>query len=450
MTTPLFSRKNHHEPIDQLLAPIQEFIHAEASGGIVLMIATAIALVWANSPWADSYFALWDTHLGISIGGFELNESLQHWINDALMTVFFFVVGLEIKREVMVGELQSFKKAAMPIMAALGGMVIPALIYIILNIGKEGIHGWGIPMATDIAFALGILALVGKRAPLSLKIFLTALAIVDDIGAVLVIAVFYTEQIYWLYLGIGVVVLALMFLANWAGARHPLIYGVLGIVLWAAFLKSGVHATIAGILGAMAIPSRTRINPKLFLRSGQFLLTKFENACRPGETVLTNKIQRSAIQKLETICQRATSPMQRLEHTLHPWMAFVIVPVFALANAGVAIEGPIIKIISNPVVLGIFFGLLLGKQIGITLFSWLAVKSGLADMPDDLGWRHIYGVSWLASIGFTMSIFVSTLAFAGDPELLEAAKTGILFASIFAGVGGYILLSRMSPKGNGE
>ena len=234
-----------------------------------------------------------------------------------------------------------------------------------------------------------------------------------------------------------------MFLANRAGARHPLFYGILGIVLWAAFLKSGVHATIAGILGAMAIPARTRINPKLFLRSGQFLLTKFENACRPGKTVLTNKTQRSVIQTLETVCQRATSPMQRLEHALHPWVAFIIVPVFALANAGVAIEGPIIAIIKNPIVLGIFFGLLLGKQIGITLFSWLAVKSGLANMPEGLSWRHIYGVSWLASIGFTMSIFVSTLAFTGGPELLEAAKMGILFASIVAGVVGYILLSKM-------
>ncbi len=443
MGIPLFARKDRHEPIDQLLAPIQEFIHAEASGGIVLMIFTAVALVWANSPWADSYFKLWETHLGVNAGGFELNKSLIHWINDGLMTIFFFVVGLEIKREVMVGELKSFKQAAMPIMAALGGMLVPALLYFIFNMGKEGIDGWGIPMATDIAFALGILALVGKRAPLSLKIFLTALAIVDDIGAVLVIAVFYTEQIYWLYLGIGVITLALMFLANWVGARHPLIYGILGIILWAAFLKSGVHATIAGILGAMAIPSRTRINPKLFLRSGEFLLTKFEKAARPGETVLTNKVQRSAIQTLETICQRATSPMQRLEHTLHPWVAFVIVPVFALANAGVSIKGPVIEIIKNPVVLGIFFGLLLGKQIGITLFSWLAVKSGLADMPEDLCWRHIYGVSWLASIGFTMSIFVSTLAFAGQPELLEAAKMGILFASIVAGGGGYILLKKM-------
>ncbi len=444
MATPALRRKEEEPPIERLLLPVQEFIHAEASSGIVLIIFTIIALLWANSPWLESYYALWLTKLNISLGNVGLNKALILWINDGLMAIFFFVVGLEIKREVMVGELRSFKQAALPIMAAIGGMLAPALIFTIFNFNQAGAAGWGIPMATDIAFALGVLALVGKRAPLSLKIFLTALAIVDDIGAVLVIALFYTVKISWLSLGLAFVFLLLMFAANRLGVRHPLVYGILGILLWVAFLKSGIHATVAGVLAAMTIPARTRINTKQFLKDGRFFLEKFEDACLPGKSILTNRRQRAAVQALKRTCRRAESPMQRLEHTLHPWVAFAIVPIFALSNAGVTLQGDLLPVVTHPIALGVFFGLIAGKQIGITFFTWLAVKTGLGEMPDDLTWRHIYGASWLASIGFTMSIFVGNLAYK-DLALLNTAKTGILAASVLAGSVGWLILRGSRP-----
>jgi NhaA family Na+:H+ antiporter len=432
-------------PIQQLLLPFQEFIHKEASSGILLIVFTVIALVWANSPWADSYHNLWQIKLNISLGDFfKLNKPLLLWINDGLMAIFFFVVGLEIKREFLVGELKSARQAALPIAAAFGGMVVPALLYTMFNAGGAGAAGWGIPMATDIAFALGILALLGNRVPLALKIFLTALAIVDDIGAVLVIAVFYTAQISWISLLIGFVFLGLMVAANWAGVRHPLLYAALGLVLWVAFLKSGVHATVAGVLGAMAIPARTRINADSFLECGRYYLEKFGEASVHGHSVLTNRRQRAAIQAIEEACEQAQSPMQRLEHGLHPWVAFAVVPVFALANAGVSLQGDFFAALLNPVTLGIMVGLVLGKQIGVTLFSWLVVKVGLAELPAGVTWVQLYGVSWLAGIGFTMSIFIANLAF-GEGEELAMAKVGILLASLIAGAVGWVFLRLLKP-----
>ncbi len=438
------TEKRKTPPIDYLLYPIQEFIRTEISGSLFLISATIIALVWANSAWGESYIALWHTHFNFSIADdfFKLDKSLLHWINDGLMAVFFFVVGLEIKREVLVGELTSLRKTALPIMAALGGMVVPALIFFAFNSTGDAASGWGIPMATDIAFALGILALVGSRAPLSLKVFLTALAIIDDIGAVLVIAFFYTEQVLWMSLLAALVIWLLMWIANWAGIRHPLIFGLLGMALWIAFLKSGIHATVAGIVAAMTIPAQTRINSEYFLKRARYYLDKFRQAQQPGRGVLTNRRQRAAVRKLETIAKAAQSPMQRLEHSLHPWVAFFIVPIFALANAGVAfsING---ELFSSPVVWGIVLGLVIGKQVGVTLFAWLAVKFGLADLPEGLTWRHIYGAGWLAGIGFTMSLFVGGLAF-GDGELLSQAKIGILTASVIAGGIGWLIL-RTTP-----
>ncbi len=432
-------RNQSYPPIKKVLYPIREFMHAEASGGIVLMLCALAALAWANSPWSTTYSALWETKLTIGPGGFNLSESLLHWINDGLMAVFFFVVGLEIKREVLVGELASLRQAALPIAAAVGGMVAPALIYTAVNLGGEGAAGWGIPMATDIAFALGVLALLGPRVPTSLKIFVTALAIVDDLGAVLVIALFYTSNVSWASLGAGALFLLALVAANRLHVRHPLAYALLGIGLWVAFLKSGVHATIAGVLLALTIPARTRVDTAEFLDRGREILEEFDRSGVEGEDILTNEGQQAAIMELESLTEHAQTPMQRLEHSLHPWVAFAIVPLFALANAGVALGGDLGVALTQPVTLGVVAGLVVGKQVGITLFSWLAVRSGLAELPQELSWRHIYGASLLAGIGFTMSLFISALAF-GDGPLQDAAKVGILTASLVAGVAGWLVL----------
>ncbi len=437
-------------PVEQLLLPFQRFIHAEASSGILLIAFTVLALIWANSPWADSYHHLWEIKFNVSLGGdfFKLDKTLHHWINDGLMSIFFFVVGLEIKREFLVGELRSIRQAILPIVAAVGGMVVPAIIYTVMNVGQVGAAGWGIPMATDIAFALGVMALLGKRVPISLKVFLTALAIIDDIGAVLVIALFYTSQLSWVSLLVGFVFLGMMMLINRLGVRNPLVYAVLGLLLWVAFLQSGIHATVAGVLGAMAIPARMRIDADNFLLHGRGLLERFDKASIHGLSVLTNRRQRAVLQTLEDTCEAAQSPMQRLENSLHPWVAFGVVPVFALANAGVSLRGDLLALLTTPVTIGIILGLVIGKQIGVTLFTWLLVKSGLARLPNDIGWLHIYGASWLAGIGFTMSIFIATLAFPqgeSGAALLEQAKTGILAASLIAGVVGWFILKNTKP-----
>ena len=426
-------------PIGRVLYPIREFMHAGASGGIVLIACALVALAWANSPWADSYAALWGAKITIGPEGYAISETLLHWINDGLMALFFFVVGLEMKREVLAGELASLRLAALPIAVALGGMLVPAAIYAAINAGGEGAGGWGVPMATDIAFALGVLALLGSRAPASLKIFLTALAIVDDLGAVLVIALFYTDEVAWGWLGIGAGFLLALGVANRLHVRHPIPYALLGLGLWVAFLESGVHATIAGVLLALTIPARTRMDTDRFLRRGRELLDEFDRAGDEGAHILANGGQQAAVAELEAACERVQSPMQRLEHALHPWVAFGIVPLFALANAGVGLGGGLGDALAQPVTLGVVAGLVLGKQLGVTLFAWLAVRAGLADLPEDIGWRHVYGAGWLAGIGFTMSLFVGSLAF-GEGQLLDAAKLGILAASLAAGVGGWLVL----------
>ncbi|MDQ3855660.1 MAG: Na+/H+ antiporter NhaA [Chloroflexota bacterium] len=438
-----------HPRIERVLYPIREFMHAEASGGLVLMLSAIAALVWANSAWGEAYTRLWQTKVTIGPHGYALSETLHHWINDGLMAVFFFVVGLEIKREVLVGELSSLRQASLPIAAALGGMVVPALIYTALNLAGEGAAGWGVPMATDIAFALGVMALLGSRIPTSLRIFLTGLAIADDMGAVLVIALFYTSEIHWGALGVAGGFLVLLVVANRLHVRHAIAYALLGLGLWVAFLESGVHATIAGVLLAMTIPARTRIDTASFLRRGREILEEFDRAGEEGSYILVNGAQQAAVGELEAACERVQSPMQRLEHSLHPWVAFGIVPLFALANAGVQLEGDLGRTLAQPVTLGIVLGLVVGKQVGVTLVVWLAVRFGLTDLPEGASWHHINGVGWLAGIGFTMSLFVSSLAF-GEGELLGAAKTGILLASLLAGVGGWLILrtaKTASPRG---
>ncbi len=431
-------------PIDRILSPFQRFAQLESAGGIVLIACALVALFMANSPWAEAWHHLWETELSVGIGGLGVSYSLHHWINDGLMAVFFFLVGLEIKREVLVGELASRRKATLPIAAALGGMVVPAAIYAVFNASGPGASGWGIPMATDIAFALGVLALLGPRTPLSLKVFLTALAIVDDIGAVLVIAVFYTSGIDWTALAVGMALLGLCVLANRLGVRRPVVYLAIGLVVWAAFLRSGVHATVAGVLLAMTIPARTRINTLEFLERGRYLLDEFDQAGVEAPGVLTNKGQQWAVQRLEQACDEAQAPLQRIEYELHHIVAFGIIPLFALANAGVSLGADPLAAFGHPVTLGVIAGLVLGKPLGITFFSWLAVRMGMASLPRGVTWTSLHGVSWLGGIGFTMSLFVAALAFPGGG--LEAeAKVGIFTASILAGVVGWLMLRRMAP-----
>ena len=434
----------HARLVRRALDTFQRFARAEAAGGLVLLACTALALAWANSPWAESYFHLWEVPLTIGTPAFGLTESLHHWINDGLMAVFFFLVGLEIKREMLVGELASLRQAALPIAAAIGGMVVPAGLYALLNPRGAGAAGWGIPMATDIAFALGILALLGDRVPLALKVFLAALAIVDDIGAVLVIAIFYTASISWTSLGVAAVVLAALLTINRAGVRHPAPYALLGLALWVAFLASGIHATIAGVLLAMTIPARTRIDPQEFADQVREGLVGFEQASGAGVSALTNSPQQEAIHHIEDACEGAQSPLMRLEHALHGVVAFVIMPLFALANAGVRLGGDAAGAFSETVTLGIIAGLVVGKPLGITLASWLVVRSGVAVLPAGTSWRLVHGASWLAGVGFTMSLFIAGLAFP-EPRLVDASKLGILAASLVAGFVGWSLLRSAPP-----
>ncbi len=426
-------------PVERIVRPFQDFTHKQSSSGVLLIAATAIALVWANSPWGEGYAALWHTQITVGVGDASISKDLTHWINDGLMAVFFFVVGLEIKREVLVGEISSVRNAALPVAAALGGAVVPALIYLAINAGTEGSAGWGIPMATDIAFALGVLALLGDRAPVALKVFLTALAIVDDILAVLVIALFYTSEISWGALGVGGAFFAALVAANLIGVGRTIVYAVLGVGLWLCFLLSGVHATIAGVLLAFTVPAVSFINPGAFLERSRYVLDRFEKAGEKGENVLANEERQAALHALNHAAYKLEPPLHELEHALHPWVVFAIMPIFALANAGVALGGGIGDALTSPVALGVVAGLLIGKQLGITLFAWLAVKSGLSELPEGIGWRHVYGAGWLAGIGFTMSLFITDLAFS-DASLVDAAKIGILAASVIAGVVGWTIL----------
>jgi NhaA family Na+:H+ antiporter len=429
------------EPIEVLLKPINEFLHREASGGILLIICTIIALAWANSPWSEIYHNLWHTYLTINLGSLlNLDYTIHHWINDGLMAIFFFTVGLEIKRELLVGELSTAQKASLPIAGALGGMIVPAIIYVFFNSGGEGSRGWGIPMATDIAFVVGIMALLGPRIPLTLKIFVLALAIADDIGAVLVIALFYTAEISVTALAIAGFVFLILTILNKLGSKSLTAYAILGIILWLAFLKSGVHATIAGVLFAFTIPAYSRYNTKKFSERVRDLINKFDSVGDHGDNVLNNQNRQTDVLAIEESCERVMTPLQRFEHDLHPWVAFFIIPVFALANAGVTIDGmDIVGALTSPISLGIIIGLFIGKQIGIFGFSFLAVKFKLASLPQGINWKNLYGAGILAGIGFTMSLFIAGLAFI-NPELLDLAKIGVLSGSLISGIVGYIML----------
>ena len=437
--------------VDRVLAPFRRFTRTESASGLVLLAATAVALGWANSPWQDSYHHLWELPVGATFGGASFRTTLHHLINDGLMAVFFFVVGLEIKREILAGELASVRTASLPMIAALGGMVVPAAIYAAINAGGPGAPGWGVPMATDIAFALGVLALLGDRVPTALKVFLAALAIVDDIGAVLVIALFYSSGIAWNALAAAGALLLVAIGLNRAGARRPWTYGAVGLALWATVLVSGIHATVAGVLLAFAIPVRTRVNEQQFLTETKRALDDFDAAAAvtasdPSTTVLSNVGHHTALEEIETLCQEAQPTLIRLEHALHGFVSFGIMPVFALANAGVTLDaGALREAVVSPVTIGVALGLLVGKPLGIVGFSWLAVRLGIAALPRGSTWMALAGVGVLGGIGFTMALFIAGLAFpesAPGGGVLDAAKLGILAASAGAGVVGSLVLRR--------
>jgi NhaA family Na+:H+ antiporter len=411
----------------------------EASGAILLSLSTLVAMIFANSPWAGSYHALWERMLTVGVGPLSLSQSYHDWINDGLMSLFFFLMGLEIKRELLIGELSSFKSAAFPFVAALGGSCVPMLVYLLLAPGGDAQRGWAVPMATDIAFALGVLALLGKRVPGTLKIFVTALAIVDDVFAVLIIAVFFTAHISILSVGLTLVGLAASCLANWLGIRKPAVYAVIGVFVWLAVLKSGIHATIAGVLMALTIPASTSADRSLFVRSSRFQLDEIEAAPRHSAE------EHDAFRALERESQLMQSPLHRIEHGIQPWVSFLIMPLFALANAGVHVLGKMSGALVNPVMLGVVCGLLLGKPLGITLFAWLAAKLNLASPPAQVHWRQIFGASWLCGIGFTMSLFIAGLAF-GNGEMLDMAKIGTFSGSVLAGVAGALVLKHADPR----
>lgn len=434
------------QPIDKILRPFQEFVNAEVSGGIILVLTVILALLIANSPFKGDYFSLWQEKISISFGSvFYLSKALILWINDGLMALFFLLVGLEIKREVLVGELSSFKKALLPAVAALGGMFFPALIFLFFNYNSQWLSAWAIPMATDIAFSLGILILVGKRVPTSLKLFLVSFAIVDDIGAVIIIALFYTEKVFLDYLVLALILLFLLIGYNLLGGKSLLVYFVVGILIWLFILKSGLHATLAGILVALTIPASKKIDIKDFTLQAKYFLDSltFENS----DSYVEEEIHHSGLKQLEELCGQTETPLQRLEHGLAPWVSFIIVPLFAFANAGVDLSllGNSISIqdlFFHPVFLGIFFGLILGKSIGITLFVYISERLKIIKLPNQVTMIHVIGISVLAGVGFTMSHFIASLTFTSPDQevVLNLARFVILLASAISGIIGYLIL----------
>jgi NhaA family Na+:H+ antiporter len=432
---------------DRIITPFEEFIHRQTTSGLLLMGTAIIALLLANGPLASAYQHMIHTLVSFNFGSWKLEMSLHHWINDGLMALFFFVVGLELKREILVGELANPRNAVLPIGAAIGGMVVPALIYYAINPDGEAARGWGIPMATDIAFAIGALALLASRVPKALITFLVALAIVDDLGAVLVIALFYTHTIVLSALAAAGALFALLIAFNMSGIRRPMPYFIVAVFLWYALMQSGVHATLAGILGALTIPAVPKYKPERFSEHVKELMKRFDANHEPGVSILTNDELRAVVQTLENGVHSVAAPLQRLEHAWHMPVAYLIIPIFALANAGIALDfSSLGQTMAHPVMLGVSIGLVLGKFIGITGVSWVLLKLGMAVLPRNTRFTQIAGVSLLAGIGFTMSIFVAQLGFEENESLLLMAKTGILAASLLAGVAGFIWLYLVSKQ----
>jgi NhaA family Na+:H+ antiporter len=422
------------------------FFEQIAHGGYPLFLSAIAALLWANYS-NSTYYAFWHTDFSFKIGWFTLSKSVVQWIDEALMALFFFTVGLEIKREFLVGELSSAKKAILPVMAAIGGMALPAGLYYWINISGDTVTGWGIPMATDIAFSLAILSLLGKKAPFGLIIFLTAFAIVDDLGSVLIIAIFYTPEIHLTFFYIAAAFLFGLFVANLLWIRNPLVYIVLGIGLWFAVLESGVHATIAGVITAMFIPAKGKYDTRTFVRNVRSYLANFESkAGGCGHSILLNRTHQNAVLAIDVACRDVETPLQRLEHSLQSWVSLLILPLFALANAGLVLKGMnLSEAALHPISLGVFIGLVVGKPVGISLFVWLSVKFFRAELSPGVSWKDIIGVSFLGGVGFTMSMFLTGLSFA-RPIYLEYAKLGIISGSILCGFVGFIILAYPGKK----
>ena len=422
-----------------LVGPFQRFFKLEAASGILLIICTSIAMVMANSAASDAYTGIVNWEFSIQIGNvFKLSKPLILWINDGLMAIFFFVVGLEIKREILVGELSTFRQAALPIFAAIGGMVIPASFFVILHGNNPGSEGWGIPMATDIAFSLGILSLLGKRVPLALKIFLAAFAIVDDMGAVAVIAAFYSESVGWENLLIAVTLFIILAMAIRAGMRNAEVFLVVAGLVWYFVLKSGLHPTIAGVALAFIVPAKRSIKLSVFNRVTQSSLKVFESSGK-DENLLLSPEQLEALDDLEVYYSKVHSPLQYLEHKMHGFTSYIVMPVFALANAGVLLTAVSGEPVIGPLSIHIAMALILGKVIGIILFAWIGLRLNLTELPAGTKWIHLVGLGFLGGIGFTMSMFISSLAYQ-DVGLLNHAKIGILIGSLVAGILGYMIL----------
>lgn len=431
----------------KVLTPFEEFIHRQTTTGLILMATAVLAVILANSPLAEPYQHLLHTPLSVAVGSWQLGLSLHHFINDGLMALFFFVVGLELKREMLVGELAQPRQAALPIVAAIGGMVVPALIYYAFNPSGDAARGWGVPMATDIAFAIGVLVLLANRVPKALITFLVALAIVDDLGAVIVIAVFYTDHLVPEALAIALALAGLLFAFNRSGIRNPLPYFIVAVLLWYAMLQSGVHATLAGVIGAFTVPAYPKYDPSLFSARVKKLIEDFDRSHRINGNILTNEEMFSLARTLENGAQRVSTPLQRLEHFWHLPVAFLVIPVFALGNAGIPFAfGSLGETLTHPVTLGVGLGLVLGKVVGISGASWIALKLGLATLPARTSFGQVAAVSLLGGIGFTMAIFIAELGFSSHPEMLVLAKTGIIFASLFAGITGFLLLWVMGGR----
>lgn len=431
----------------RVLTPFDEFIHRQTTSGLLLMGSAIIALFLANGVFAEAYQHLVHTPISLNIGSWVINMSMHHWVNDGLMALFFFVVGLELKREIMVGELSDFRQAALPIIAAVGGMVMPALIYFAFNHDSEAAQGWGVPMATDIAFAVGVLVLLASRVPKALITFLVALAIADDLGAVLVIALFYTQELAlnWLLASALLVVVLMSF--NYAGIRKAIPYFIVAVLLWYALLQSGVHATLAGVIGAFTVPARSKYDPSLFADLINEQIDRFIANRRRDDSLMTNEKLYSIVQNLEESVSGVQTPLQRLEHIWHLPVAFIVIPIFAIFNAGIPLQlGTLSETLSHPVMLGVTFGLLFGKFIGITGACWLALRFGIGQLPTGTRFSQIAAVSVLAGIGFTMSIFIAELGFANQTEYLLMAKTGVLVASLLAGLLGFAWLWWLGRK----
>ncbi|MEO6120413.1 MAG: Na+/H+ antiporter NhaA [Terriglobales bacterium] len=437
----LAASKDASAAVRTFALPVLRFIHTEGSGGMLLVGVTVLALLWANSPWRDLYFSLWHAEIAFDMKILHLAKPLHYWINDGLMAIFFFLVGMEIKHELTLGVLTGWRRAALPAIAALGGMVVPAGIYLAFNLNSGFSHGWGIPMATDIAFALAVLALV-KGVPVELKIFLLALAIIDDIGAVVVIAIFYTSQLSFSALALSLLPLALILVLLRVRERSALPYAVCAFLFWFAVLKSGVHATIAGIVLAFLVPHRPWITRAQFVEKSAPLVAGFKNATETGDDDTGD----NALGALESLVEQTEAPVERLTRLLHPWVSFFILPLFAFSNAGVPLAAELLRnLASNPISIGLILGLVIGKPIGIFLFTWLAVRLRIAELPPAIRMTHIAGVGMIAGIGFTVSLFIADLAFT-DEQAKLVARTGVLVASFIAAIIGYMALRYISRK----